>query len=47
MEKAGSPVTFFFTFRKGGRESTNSSSLEVVKVCSKMRFLHLEWQGAW
>ena len=38
MEKAGSPVTFFLTFKNGGRESINSSSLKVVKVSRRMRF---------
>ena len=46
IENAGSPVTFFLTWRKGGSVLAISSSLRVVQVSSRMRPWHLTWHGA-
>merc|ERR1739844_3048 len=46
IEKAGSPVTFFLTWRKGGRVLAISSSFRVVQVSRRMRPWHRMWHGA-
>ena len=46
IEKAGSPVTSWATWRNGGNFEASSFWLNVVNVSIKMRPLHLSWHGA-